>query len=146
MSYDIIRLDMEDVLSRYNLIKVSIDRALSYSSGEWTTSQIIRNCIADPSYYQIWEVVENGETQGFGSTRVIDYPNFTAMHVMTFSGRTSEDFQKWSERWDEILKEHPNIDIVELTGRRGWVKKLEKLGYTERYTTMRKSFKETIDV
>ena len=39
------------------------------------------------------------------------------------------------------MKEQP-IDMLELTGRRGFVKQLEKAGWTERYTTLRKLIKE----
>ena len=146
MDYEIVILPVEDILSRYAYLKEQIDKALDYSSGEWTTLQVIQNCIAQPNTFHIWEVTEKGKTAVIGVTRMIDYPNFTALHVMAYSGKTIKDMIKWSRTFEGILSKFPNIDMVEMTGRRGWVKKLEKLGYTERYTTMRKSLKETINV
>ena len=43
--------------------------------------------------------------------------------------------------FEQEMKDQP-IDMLELTGRKGFVKQLEKAGWTERYTTMRKLIKE----
>ena len=44
------------------------------------------------------------------------------------------------------IKEYEGIDLLEYTGRKGFVKQLTKVGWKERYTTMRKSLKENLDV
>jgi hypothetical protein len=40
-----------------------------------------------------------------------------------------------------MVKEYEHINVLEFTGRRGFVKQLIKVGWSERYTTMRKNLK-----
>ena len=77
-----------------------------------------------------------------GSTRVVQYERFRALHIITLAGETDGDLLEWAAIFEEEMKEQP-IDMLELTGRKGFVKQLEKAGWTERYTTMRKLIKET---
>jgi len=146
MSHEVVILPVEDILVRYAYLKEQIDKALDHSSGEWNSLQVIQQCISHPNTFHIWEILENGETAVIGVTRMVEYPNFKSLHIMAYSGKTIKDMIKWSRTFEGILEGFPNIDMIEMSGRRGWVKKLEKLGYTERYTTMRKSLKETINV
>jgi len=64
-----------------------------------------------------------------------------ALHIITLAGDTDGDLTEWSAMFEQEMKDQP-IDMLELTGRRGFVKQLEKAGWTERYTTMRKLIKE----
>jgi hypothetical protein len=146
MSYEVVILPVEDILTRYAFLREQIEKALAHSSGEWNSLQVIQQCISHPDTFHIWEIVEDGESAVIAITRMIEYPNFNSLHIMIYSGKTIKDMVKWSRTFEGILSKFPNIDMIEMTGRRGWVKKLEKLGYTERYTTMRKSLKETINV
>ncbi len=43
--------------------------------------------------------------------------------------------------FENKIKKYPGIDVLEDTGRRGFVKHLTKVGWKEQYTTMRKSLK-----
>ena len=40
-----------------------------------------------------------------------------------------------------MIKKFPQVDYLEFTGRRGLVKGLTKVGWNEKYTTMRKQLK-----
>ena len=48
--------------------------------------------------------------------------------------------------FENIVKEYEIIDVLEYTGRRGFIKQLSTVGWEEKYTTMRKSLKENLDV
>jgi hypothetical protein len=76
-----------------------------------------------------------------GSTRVVKYAGFRALHIITLAGETDGDLSEWAAIFEKEMEEQP-IDMLEITGRRGFVKQLKEAGWTERYTTMRKSIKE----
>jgi hypothetical protein len=145
--YTIKQVVGEDILIRYNNLKVQINAALEYSSGEWTAAQIVARAISEPDMFHIWEVLKDGSPIAIGTTRVIHYNNFTSLHIMTLGGiDVYEEMPALIMQFEEMTKEHDNIDCLEFTGRRGFVKQLTKVGWTERYTTMRKSLKEDLNV
>ena len=142
--YTIQRILGEDLLLNYQVIKTKLEKALEYSDGERSAPQIILNSISQPQIYQIWQIFNDGKGVALGSTRVVKYAGFRALHIITLAGETDGDLSEWAAIFEEEMKEQP-IDMLELTGRRGFVKQLEEAGWSERYTTMRKLIKEKID-
>tara|TARA_Y100000389_G_scaffold194697_1_gene225059 strand:- start:295 stop:753 length:459 start_codon:yes stop_codon:yes gene_type:complete len=137
----------EDILLRYNDIKEEFDKALEHSSGEWTAAQITSKAVSEPHMFQIWEVQKGNHWIGIASTRVMYYNNFVALHIITLGGSNMyDDMPELITKFEEIVKQYDNIDVLEFTGRRGFIKQLNTVGWKERYTTMRKSLKENIDV
>ena len=132
---------------RYNDIKEEFDKALEHSSGEWTAAQITSKAVSEPHMFQIWEVQKGNHWIGIASTRVMYYNNFVALHIITLGGSNMyNDMPELITKFEEIVKQYDNIDVLEFTGRRGFIKQLNTVGWKERYTTMRKSLKENIDV
>ena len=146
MSIEITQVVGEDILIKYNDLKPYIESALDHSSGEWTTEQIIQSAISHPSIFHVWEVFDNGTLVAIGTTRVVQYNNFVSLHIITLGGKTNDKMTEWTEEFSVHISQFPEIDCLEFTGRRGLLKPLEKAGWKERYTTMRKSLKETFDV
>ena len=137
----------EDILLRYNDIKVELEKALEYSSGEWTSAQIVQSAISDPAMFQIWEVQRGNNWIAIASSRVIQYNNFTSVHIMTLGGDgIKNDMSEVASVFENTIKKYEGIDVIEYTGRKGFVKQLTTVGWKERYTTMRKSLKENLDV
>ena len=137
------QIEGEDILLRYKDIKQELDRALEHSDGEWTSAQIVQNAIATPSMFQIWEIQKGNHWIGIASTRVIEYMNFTALHITTLGGNgLKNDLQELILMFEDTIKKYPGIDLLEYTGRKGFVKQLTNVGWKEQYTTMRKSLKE----
>jgi hypothetical protein len=146
MSIDIVRLEVEDILKDYSEIEPEVAKALDHSSGEWTPLQVIQGAITDPALMHIWYVYDDGERVATGSTRIVQYNNFVAIHIITLGGKTNDKLIEWTEEFTEMMKEYTQIDCVEFTGRRGLVRPLERAGWKERYVTMRKSLKEDFTV
>jgi len=141
------QIEGEDILLRYNDIKEEFDKALEHSSGEWTAAQITSKAVSEPHMFQIWEVQKGNHWIGIASTRVMYYNNFVALHIITLGGSNMYDnMPELITKFEEIVKQYDNIDVLEFTGRRGFIKQLNTVGWKERYTTMRKSLKENIDV
>jgi len=140
--YTIQRIVGENLLLNYQTSKTELEKALEYSDGDRNATQIILDSISKPQIYQIWQIFNEGKGVALGSTRVVKYAGFRALHIITLAGETDGDLSEWAAIFEEEMKEQP-IDMLELTGRRGFVKQLEKAGWSERYTTMRKLIKET---
>jgi len=97
--------------------------------------------------FHIWKVLKDNLPIAISATRVIQYNNFTSLHIMTLGGEDiKENIPEIILIFEDIIKKYEGIDLLEYTGRKGFVKQLTKVGWKERYTTMRKSLKENIDV
>ena len=145
--YEIKRIVGEDVLTRYNEIKIGINKAMEHSSGEWTAVEIVEHVIADPNLFQVWDILKDGTSIAISTTRVLHYGKFTALHIITLGGSDLYDeIPNLIVQFENTIKEHESIDALEYTGRRGFVKQLTTVGWVEKYTTMRKSLKENFDV
>ena len=145
--YSIKQVVGEDILIRYNSLKVQIDKALEHSDGEWTSAQIVHQAVSDPSTFHIWEVLKDGAPIAIGTTRVIEYNNFTSLHIMTLGGSDVYDqMPALITEFEQMVKKYENIDFLEYTGRRGFIKQLKTVGWKEQYVVMRKNLKENLDV
>ena len=140
--YNITQIKDEDLLSRFDEIKTNIDKALFYSDGEWTSFQIVKEAISNPGFFQVWDIVDkDSKSVAIATTRFISYNSFNSVHIITLGGVAQGDFPIWAEEFEKIIKQFPQVDYLEFTGRRGLVKGLTKVGWNERYTTMRKQLK-----
>ena len=138
--YSIKQIVGEDILTRYNEIKVELDKALEYSDGEWTAAQIVAKAISEPGMFHLWELTRDGEPIVIGSTRISEYNNFTSLHIMTLGGRDLyDDMPELTLELEKIIKKYEHIDFMEYTGRRGFIKQLSKIGWKEQYVVMRKN-------
>ena len=139
--YEIKQITGEDLLTRFNEIKDNIDIALVHSDGEWTSFQIVKEAISNPGLFQVWDILKDGESVAISTTRFIEYNSFNSIHIITLGGLAEGDFPQWALKFEDMIKGFPQVDYLEFTGRRGLVKGLSKVGWNERYTTMRKQIK-----
>jgi len=139
--YTIKQITGEDLLTRYNEIRGNIDIALVHSDGEWTSFQVVQNAIATPGLFHVWDILKDGVSVAIATTRFLEYNNFNSIHIITLGGISEGDFPQWASQFEEMMKNFPQVDYLEFTGRRGLVRGLSKVGWTERYTTMRKKLK-----
>lgn len=140
--YTIKQILDEGLLLRFDEIKNKIDKALVYSDGEWTSYQIVKQAIASPGLFQVWDILDKrGQSVAIATTRFLEYNSFNSIHIITLGGIANGDFPLWAKEFEKIIKEFPQVDYLEFTGRRGLVKGLTKVGWNEKYTTMRKQLK-----
>ena len=138
--YTIKQVTGEDILVRYNELKREIDKALEHSDGEWTAAQIVEAAIKEPLMYHVWEVLMDGSPVAIATTRVIEYNNFTSLHIITLGGSdVYDDLPDITNSFEKMVSEYEHIDYLEFTGRRGFIKQLNKVGWNEMYVTMRKN-------
>ena len=140
--YTIKRIEDEELLSRFDEIKGNINKALIYRDGEWTAYQIVQQAIANPGLFQVWDILgKHCKSVAIATTRFLEYNNFNSIHIITLGGIANGDFPLWANEFEKMIKKFPQVDYLEFTGRRGLVKGLTKVGWNEKYTTMRKQLK-----
>ena len=140
--YTIKRIEDEELLSRFDEIKGNINKALIYSDGEWTEYQIVQQAIANPGLFQVLDILgKHCKSVAIATTRFLEYNNFNSIHIITLGGIANGDFPLWANEFEKMIKKFPQVDYLEFTGRRGLVKGLTKVGWNEKYTTMRKQLK-----
>jgi len=98
--YTIQRIVGEDILLNYKAIKTELEKALEYSDGDRSAAQIILNSVSQPQIYQIWQVYKDGKGIALGSTRVVQYEGFVALHIITLAGDTDGDLTEWSAMFE----------------------------------------------
>ncbi len=88
---------------------------------------------------QLWVVYdEEKQIKWALTTEVIEYPRKKVCRIVSLGGRNLDE---WVERWLDILErwaEENDCDSIETYCRKGFIKKLEKFGYTNTYTVLGK--------
>ena len=141
--YTVKIMEQEECLKRWGEIEPCLAKALVHSRGEWTPTEIMREVMRDPTQFHIWDIKANtGETVAFGSTRINRYNRYSSLHVITLANVEGnkalfKDYIGIVSKVEEKAKE-AGLQRMEFTGRKGWLKVLNKVGYNEQYVTMDK--------
>jgi hypothetical protein len=83
---------------------------------------------------------EDGKVIGFCSTAITNYDQIKMLQVRMLAG---DFFSDWIDDMHETLEKFAmenNCDGMELIGRRGWVRKLDRFGWREAFVTVEKRF------
>jgi len=103
--YTIQRILGENLLLNYEVIRNELQKALEYSDGDRNAAQIILDSISNPQIYQIWGVYKDSNRVALGSTRVVKYAGFRALHIITLAGETDGDLCEWAAIFEKEMEE-----------------------------------------
>ena len=140
--YDIRMLTQDECLDRWVHIKPYLEKALAYSRGEWTPNEILKEIMVQPLLFHLWEISNDGKVVALASTRSINYGSFSSLHIITLANVATDEDIRWEDYQEEALEpvikmaREAGLDRIEVTGRRGWVRKLKSIGWKEQYITM----------
>ena len=124
------------------LLTPFIAPAIEQSFGEMEISDVFESILHETE--KVWLVCErdSGKLVGVAVTEVTKYPACQRLRVVFLGG---SDMDGWRDQLDEsfcaFCEEHKLSDI-EVVGRKGFTRSLEKLGYCPTYTVLLKSMKE----
>lgn len=85
-------------------------------------------------------VFDGSSPVGFCTTQIVDYDDVRLLQVKMLAG---DLFKYWIDDMHETLEafaKENGCQGMELIGRRGWIKKLERFGWTEAFVTVEKRF------
>lgn len=117
-----------------------VKRALEHANGEMTHKDVRLFC--EERSMQLWFIYGHGRIVGAATTELINYPQMRVARVVTLSG---QDFDAWGSLLDDILGRwagEQGCHGMEAYTRMGFKKKLEKLGYKNKYAAMFREIKE----
>lgn len=133
----LLRLTDKETLRQAFDIQSEVDKALVRSRGEFTALDILGR-VADGTAQVYLAEGREGERQATLVTEVIDYPQGSALRVITLTGK---DLRSWRNDLDWALMnlaEAMHCRWIEFAGREGFEKALEGLGYEKVYTVYSK--------
>lgn len=114
-----------------------IEMGINHSQCELSTMDYYDRLVAQEM--QLWVVYdEEKQIKCALTTEVIEYPRKKVCRIVSLGGRNLDE---WVERWLDILErwaEENDCDSIETYCRKGFIKKLEKFGYTNTYTVLGK--------
>lgn len=121
-----------------------LEESESWSGGRSKVDDILRFLLA--GQMQLWVVFSKDEQQIYGHiiTEVKQYPQFK-MLVIQYCCIESHYMQYVEDKMQDIAERFAKDSGcvgIELVGRLGWGKKLEKFGYTTKDIVYQKFFKE----
>jgi hypothetical protein len=120
----------ENIEVWWSLVQEYLISALEYSLGEYSIGDIKKACLTRDM--QLW--VEIGkEVEGALITKINNYPQKKVLVMMLAGGKVFADNNfKIIEESEELLTrfaKEKGCTYIQLFGRRGWIKKMNKLQY-----------------
>jgi len=119
-----------------------LQQVCDITDGRSTPAETLNSVIKDLA--SLWVVYDEATLQVVGAlvVKINQYPKIKLLTVEQLAG---EDFDEWIDQANELLiicAKHYQCAGLELIGRRGWVKKLSRLHWKERFSTCQLLFEE----
>lgn len=113
-----------------------IKRALDHAAGEFSPDDLRESCRDRDA--QLWLVSTGNRVVGAMTTEIVEYPKRKHCRVITIAG---SGFDEWIATVDDTLVDWSRAqgcDALEAYVRRGFVKRLDPLGYRHKYSVVTK--------
>ena len=140
--YKISILTPEQAVGVWDNVEPYVEQVVGITHGRATAAETLNRILQD--HANLWIVYDPDgiKITGFMLTRVNQY---AATKLLTVEMLAGDDFDEWIDQANEALilfAKHFECEGLELIGRRGWVKKLRRLHWEEKYTTCQLLFRE----
>lgn len=136
----ILPIDADSIDHYWPFVSSFIESALEHTDLEISLAGILSDIVNRQR--QLWIVKSDGRYIAAVVTMVYTTDNGVTIGDITFAGGTDHD--KWShfpEAIEPFFREH-NCRFVDITGRRGWVRKYQAFGFQEKYVVTRKDISD----
>lgn len=135
----------QDVVNLWDKILPYINRVTPYTDGRITSAGVLDRILKREANCWITYDDQSLDVVGFMITRIVQYDTVKALSVEQLAG---DFFDQWIERANSaliILAQHENCNLIECVGRAGWERKLKRLGWKTRFTTVQLMINERKD-
>lgn len=131
-------LNHQEILDYWEFLSRKIYAALDTGQGESSPVDICRKALNNQA--QIWVIQDEEGIKNVTVTEILQYSQHKTLHIITTTG---DGWKEYKEEHKELEKYAKDIGAVaiEMWGRKGWLRKLEPMGYKEAYTVMRMEIK-----
>lgn len=124
----------EAVAQFWPLAEPYIKRALEHTHGELLPADLLTRCLDRD--IQLWLISREKRIFGAATTEIIVYPQRKHCRIITIAG---SDFDSWSAQAAQQIEEwarEQGCDSMEAFVRKGFVGKLQQLGYRHKQSVV----------
>jgi hypothetical protein len=130
--YEASRLRNEEIVYYWPWINEELDRIPQTWSGHWTKDSLYE--LAMNERFQVWGFGPKKEIRVFVFTQIIHFPANRVLQIFLCFGNSLDEALPIIEATLERFALETSCALVEITGRRGWERKLKNFHYD--YTVM----------
>jgi hypothetical protein len=130
---EIVAINRDRIDDVWPEVESQIQRALDYTRGELTTDYIKTQL---ESGNALLLLALDGAILASIVCEIVDTASLRVCHIIACGGEKADI---WLDKWHEVivpLAKEQGCRRISLSGRKGWVKKLQKYGFNYAYTTI----------
>ncbi len=139
MDYNIKGIPPQAVESLWRFAEPYIKRALDHTYGEISPDDIKNFCME--SQMQLWMISKEKRMVGAGTTQIVCYPQMKVCRIVTLAGTEFTEWMDVAHMNIELWAEMQGCEGMEAYVRKGFVPKLDAIGYKHKYSVCHKSLK-----
>lgn len=119
---------MAHIDEAWPLIRYDLDRVVAMGWGHYRPEDVRRRI--ETTEWQLWLAFDKGEYMGFVVTEIRIWPASKSLEAVLLAGRDADRLiEETSDRLEEFGRAHGCVEM-EMRGRFGWKRVLERHGWT----------------
>jgi hypothetical protein len=140
MEYIIKGIPCEGVETVWRFAEPFIKRALDHTFGEISAMDILQFC--ENRDMQLWMIVKGNRVVGAGTTQIVFYPQMKVCRIVTLAGTEFDNWMGMAHAYIEAWAISQQCQDMEVYVRKGFMPKLQDIGYKHRYSVAHKRIRE----
>jgi hypothetical protein len=140
MEYIIKGIPSEGIEVVWRFAEPFIKRALDHTFGELSSQDIAQFC--ENRDMQLWMIVKGTRVVGAGATQIVLYPQMKVCRIVALAGTEFDQWMDYAHAVIEAWALEQKCAAMESYVRKGFIPKLQGIGYKHRYSVAHKSLKE----
>jgi len=112
-------------------------KAILFSGGRWDIESVREEVRAGRQHLFLVYDEDKKETKAAWTSKFVEYPGSKALQTLFIGG---SGYDEWFGEVNNLIKswaEDNDCNFVEFIGRKGWERKLKKIGWTSEYCSYR---------
>ena len=112
-------------------------KAIQYSGGRWDIGSVYEEVKAGKQHLFLIYDENNKETKAAWTSKFVEHPGARSLQTLFIGGSGYDD---WFEEVNDFIRRWADDNVckfVEFIGRKGWERKLKKIGWTSEYYSYR---------
>jgi hypothetical protein len=136
---EIIRLTAEQSVLYFDVVRHDIAALVERSQGEYSVSDY-KDSLSN-GLFELWIIIEEDAVIGCGVTEIVRYPQYNVCLIRLL--KTTKGLEVIQTDVIEKWAKDNNCKRLEMWGRKGWTKVLDKVGWVPSpYTIMNKEIQD----
>ncbi len=124
----------EEITKVWFDVEQYISRGCEHTDGKMNACDVLVDCLSNKM--QLWVVYnKRNKISGAMATQIVDYHRSRRVIIC---GLGADDFKDVADGWEQVKSwaRANHADNVEIIGRKGWIRVLDKLGFEPKHILM----------